>query len=359
MRPTHDSPTRRGGFTLIELLVVISIIVLLIALLLPAVQAARQRLQETRTRSDIDQLSSGLQAFKTKYSVPFVPSKIRLRNNMRYTAAAGNAFPDQLDTFSQAYIKRVWPRIYVPQTPTDADNTLRWCPRDTGATNSSFYVLEGDQCLVFFLGGMQPVGGGVLGFAENPRNPTDMTLGIVRTPPFFDFPTTRLLDLDHNGFPNTPDPNPSNPPVFANAAGNYLFQSFADQFAAYQPGVSTFPTRAGGVARARDDAMPYLYFSTADRSNDYFVGPPGAATPTFGDCPSALVTANSAVLPYVDTATKFSNPQGWQILSAGRDGLYGAGYTYWQSPSPYYGGKGVGADDFCNFHPRKLGAAAQ
>jgi len=75
MNTDHSHP-RRAGFTLVELLVVIAIIGILVALLLPAIQAARESARRTGCANNMKQLGLAVlnyESAKDKFPVAFKP----------------------------------------------------------------------------------------------------------------------------------------------------------------------------------------------------------------------------------------------------------------------------------------------
>jgi len=322
-------PRRRLGFTLIELLVVLVIIGILMALLVPAIGAAMRKARGAAVQAEINQMAQALADFKSKFG-DYPPSRIAIREDGAYdgtdtTVLSNGATNDvKLGTLylrGATAIRKFWPRVNVnsgaavfPKTSTvwydyNGDGVF--------AGNSSVFVLEGHECLVFFLGGIaQPNGSGgylgMTGFGKNPSNPFsnnspgNSMYNQNRNPPLIDFDAGRLL---------MPPTSTSKMPTYVDSlnATNSQASAFYSYFSTNN-GSGYDPNDVNGVETDNNAISPITLTYKVSQS------PGTSASPS----PNPYTTGPPSGVSTVG----YINPQSFQILSSGIDGVFGLGGYY-------------------------------
>ncbi|MHB1559883.1 MAG: prepilin-type N-terminal cleavage/methylation domain-containing protein [Isosphaeraceae bacterium] len=376
-RTTDHGPRTRRGFTLIELLVVVVVLAILIALLLPAINGAMRTAREAAVSAEINQMSQALAQFKSTYG-DYPPSRVILMENGNYTTlvqsmtipvsslnsgmqgwapagGTGDITIGQLATRTLSAMRRFWPKVQFSTNGNPPPNIANgggnyWYDfNGNGVLDQNPYILQGHECLVFFLGGIplpNPIptatGGyssettfAMTGFGQDPTNPFTNSINgspmynANRRTPLFSFNPGRLF-LD-----------PSN---MSNGGGYTGMPAYLDSINNTAP--ASTPTGQGPVGF-------YAYFSAYGNGNydpndvnflevDNMLSGPieliyTVHFPTLGGASGSLYLATSpSPNPYTSTLTagttsgtvSYQQPQTFQIISSGSDGLYGVGGQY-------------------------------
>jgi general secretion pathway protein G len=340
-------------------LVVIVVLAILVGLLLPVIAGALRTAKNAAAQSEINLMAQALANFKAAYG-DYPPSRVILYEN-GYFPMLNNNPPHvnndpnditltQLQQRSVIALRKFFPKVafstsggpppqinYNPGTGAGF-----WYDFNGNGKMDGPYILQGDECLVFFLGGIplqDPNTGafGMTGFGKDRVNPFSNSIigsgmySANRQPPSFEFNAGRLF-LD-----------PSNPSVSLNGLSFPGIPAYYDNLGGSPPplpgpGVvppSTmnfyvyFSAYGNGVYDAND--VNFLFTVTGNTVG--FEQDGNLATPIGLKFQRAgSIYPSPSPNPYTITSTitasgtvTFEKAQTFQIFSAGLDGQYGVG----------------------------------
>ncbi|HBV66264.1 MAG TPA: hypothetical protein DEF45_24945 [Rhodopirellula sp.] len=132
----HSSSHRPAGFTLVELLVVLAIIGLMVGLLLPGVQAAREAARRVQCQNHLKQISLACQNYESAYKK--FPASSVVNRSVRSTGNNGSwgvhgrilPFHEQGNLFEKIDLSMAWDYQFA------IDNVkmeVYACPTDPGS----------------------------------------------------------------------------------------------------------------------------------------------------------------------------------------------------------------------------------
>lgn len=227
----------RRGFTLVELLVVIAIIGVLVALLLPAVQAAREAARRMQCSNNLRQMALAAHNFESSnrgfpmapynpafawmtnkpYSFPHGwPTQLlnfleqaNVQDKYNFNAAWGGAEnANVINTVVQPYV--------CPSAPGGADGGSREIPNGRAPLDYiSFFAVDTNNTYVNPIPAQDRTGCGILGRGVN-RRFADVTDGTTNTILFVEDAARNLVFIKRKQYPSAP----ANPLTAGGAWGN-------------------------------------------------------------------------------------------------------------------------------------------